>query len=222
MGLTAPHSPGLVVPPPLCPLPPPSPVFSPAPQGIEELCSKRDELSRQIQQEEEEKTRLQHDVRVLTEKLSRVNESLARRLTARADFDRTIAETEAAYMKVGTLASLQEHKLIHWWCIILPTSLADTHRRMLVGTHTHRTGCYLCSRLHTSLQLTVNPLQAALIKDNSSYDLPACRVTFTFVLHSIGTRFHATYTWRIQEVQQEIQESELAVTAVTLLCSADP
>ncbi|XP_062409778.1 Sjoegren syndrome nuclear autoantigen 1 [Sardina pilchardus] len=67
---------------------------------IEELCSKRDELQHQIQQEEEEKSRLQHDVRVLTEKLSRVNESLARRLAARADFDRTIAETEAAYMKI--------------------------------------------------------------------------------------------------------------------------
>lgn len=67
---------------------------------IEELCSKREELQRQIQQEEEEKVRLQHDIRVLTEKLSRVNESLARRLTARADFDRTIAETEAAYMKI--------------------------------------------------------------------------------------------------------------------------
>lgn len=70
--------------------------------GIEELCSKREDLNRLIQQEEAEKTRLQHDVRVLTEKLSRVNESLARRLSARADFDRTIAETEAAYMKVRT------------------------------------------------------------------------------------------------------------------------
>ncbi|KAG7481057.1 hypothetical protein MATL_G00062770 [Megalops atlanticus] len=67
---------------------------------IEDLCSKRDQLNRQIQQEEEEKGRLQHDIRVLTEKLSRVNESLARRLAARADFDRTIAETEAAYMKI--------------------------------------------------------------------------------------------------------------------------
>ncbi|KAM4634862.1 microtubule nucleation factor SSNA1 [Polymixia lowei] len=67
---------------------------------IEELCSKRDELNHQIQQEEEEKVRLQHDIRVLTEKLSRVNESLAHRLTARATFDRTIAETEAAYMKI--------------------------------------------------------------------------------------------------------------------------
>uniref|UniRef100_A0A9J7Z0S7 Sjogren syndrome nuclear autoantigen 1 n=1 Tax=Cyprinus carpio carpio TaxID=630221 RepID=A0A9J7Z0S7_CYPCA len=68
--------------------------------GIEELCSKREELNRLIQQEEAEKSRLQHDIRVLTEKLSRVNESLARRLAARADFDRTIAETEAAYMKI--------------------------------------------------------------------------------------------------------------------------
>ncbi|XDV20025.1 hypothetical protein PO909_025409, partial [Leuciscus waleckii] len=68
--------------------------------SIEELCSKREDLNRLIQQEEAEKTRLQHDIRVLTEKLSRVNESLARRLSARADFDRTIAETEAAYMKI--------------------------------------------------------------------------------------------------------------------------
>ncbi|XP_076868156.1 microtubule nucleation factor SSNA1 [Brachyhypopomus gauderio] len=67
---------------------------------IEELCFKRDELSKQIKQEEEEKARLQHDIRILTEKLSRVNESLARRLTACAEFDRTIAETEAAYMKI--------------------------------------------------------------------------------------------------------------------------
>ncbi|XP_055792290.1 microtubule nucleation factor SSNA1-like [Salvelinus fontinalis] len=66
--------------------------------GIEELCSKRDELNRQIQQEE--KGRLQHDIRVLTEKLSRVNESLARRLSVRADFDHTIGETEGAFMKI--------------------------------------------------------------------------------------------------------------------------
>uniref|UniRef100_A0A3P8RI39 Sjogren syndrome nuclear autoantigen 1 n=1 Tax=Astatotilapia calliptera TaxID=8154 RepID=A0A3P8RI39_ASTCA len=69
-------------------------------RGIEELCSKRDELNRQIKQEEEEKERLQHDIRVLSEKLSRVNESLTQRLAARATFDRTIAETEAAYTKI--------------------------------------------------------------------------------------------------------------------------
>uniref|UniRef100_A0A8C6KAZ5 SS nuclear autoantigen 1 n=1 Tax=Nothobranchius furzeri TaxID=105023 RepID=A0A8C6KAZ5_NOTFU len=67
---------------------------------IEELCSKQEELNRQIRQEEDEKERLEHDIRVLSEKLSRVNESLARRLSARTTLDRTIAETEAAYAKV--------------------------------------------------------------------------------------------------------------------------
>ncbi|XP_012719611.1 Sjoegren syndrome nuclear autoantigen 1 [Fundulus heteroclitus] len=67
---------------------------------IEDLCSTRDQLNRQIRQEEDEKERLQHDIRVLSEKLSQVNESLAQRLVARANLDRTIAETEAAYTKI--------------------------------------------------------------------------------------------------------------------------
>lgn len=69
--------------------------------GIEELCQKREELCRQIQQEEDEKQRLQNEVRQLTEKLARVNENLARKIASRNEFDRTIAETEAAYLKVG-------------------------------------------------------------------------------------------------------------------------
>uniref|UniRef100_A0A673VLA0 SS nuclear autoantigen 1 n=1 Tax=Suricata suricatta TaxID=37032 RepID=A0A673VLA0_SURSU len=68
--------------------------------GIEELCQKREELCRQIQQEEDEKQRLQSEVRQLTEKLARVNENLARKIASRNEFDRTIAETEAAYLKI--------------------------------------------------------------------------------------------------------------------------
>ncbi|CAN2391293.1 syndrome nuclear autoantigen 1, partial [Pristimantis euphronides] len=67
---------------------------------IEDLCSKREELNHQIQQEEEEKNKLQNDIRILTEKMSRVNESLARKMASRSEFDKTIAETQAAYMKV--------------------------------------------------------------------------------------------------------------------------
>ncbi|XP_019962950.1 microtubule nucleation factor SSNA1 [Paralichthys olivaceus] len=67
---------------------------------IEDLYFKREELNRQIRDEQTEKERLQHDVRVLTEKLSRVNESLAQRLVTRDTFDRTIAESEAAYTKI--------------------------------------------------------------------------------------------------------------------------
>ena len=69
--------------------------------GIEDLCSKRDELHRQIITEEEEKTRIQNDIRILTERLAKVNESLAKKMAQRNEFDKTIAETEAAYMKVG-------------------------------------------------------------------------------------------------------------------------
>uniref|UniRef100_A0A8C9P5J4 Sjoegren syndrome nuclear autoantigen 1 n=1 Tax=Spermophilus dauricus TaxID=99837 RepID=A0A8C9P5J4_SPEDA len=36
----------------------------------------------------------------LTEKLARVNENLARKIASRNEFDRTIAETEAAYLKI--------------------------------------------------------------------------------------------------------------------------
>ena len=50
--------------------------------------------------EEDEKHKLQNDIRVLSEKLAKVNESLAKKISARNEFDKTIAETEAAYMKI--------------------------------------------------------------------------------------------------------------------------
>lgn len=68
--------------------------------GIEDLSAKRDELHRQILQEEEEKQRVQHDISILTERLAGINEGLARKIAVRNDYDRTIAETEAAYKKV--------------------------------------------------------------------------------------------------------------------------
>ena len=68
--------------------------------GINDLCGKRDELNKQIMEEEEEKQKLQNDIRILTERLSKVNESLSKKMAARNEFDKTIAETEGAYMKV--------------------------------------------------------------------------------------------------------------------------
>ncbi|XP_060932153.1 Sjoegren syndrome nuclear autoantigen 1 [Limanda limanda] len=67
---------------------------------LEDMYHSRDEDNRQTKDEEGEKDRLQHDVRVLTEKLSRVNESLAQRYANRAILDSTIAESEAAYDKI--------------------------------------------------------------------------------------------------------------------------
>ena len=78
--------------------------------GIEDLCSKRDEVQREVVREEEEKARLQSDLRILTERLATVNESLARKIAIRNDYDRTIAETENAYKKVDIV-----HMCPSWW-----------------------------------------------------------------------------------------------------------
>ncbi|KAL4219296.1 Sjoegren syndrome nuclear autoantigen 1 [Mactra antiquata] len=67
---------------------------------INDLCGKRDELHKSILQEEEEKAKLQNDIRILTERLAKVNESLSKKMASRNEFDRTIAETEGAYMKI--------------------------------------------------------------------------------------------------------------------------
>lgn len=70
---------------------------------IEDLREKREEVNRQILKEEEEKSKIQRDLSVLTDRLQKLNESLARKNQARNDFDKTIQETEAAYMKVFLL-----------------------------------------------------------------------------------------------------------------------
>ncbi|XP_063683943.1 microtubule nucleation factor SSNA1-like [Bolinopsis microptera] len=67
---------------------------------IEDLCNKRDALQRDITSEEEEKSKLQNDIRILSERLAKVNESLAKKITARNEYDKTISETENAYMKI--------------------------------------------------------------------------------------------------------------------------
>mmetsp|Transcript_25702 Transcript_25702/g.72794 ORF Transcript_25702/g.72794 Transcript_25702/m.72794 type:complete len:112 (-) Transcript_25702:541-876(-) len=67
---------------------------------IEDLREKREEVNRQILKDEEEKAKIQKDLSILADRLSKVNESLAKRLQARKEYDRTIAETEVAYMKI--------------------------------------------------------------------------------------------------------------------------
>lgn len=67
---------------------------------IEDLREKREEINRQILKEEEEKAKIQRDLSILTDRLSTINEALARKIQARNEYDRTIQETEAAYMKI--------------------------------------------------------------------------------------------------------------------------
>ena len=44
--------------------------------------------------------KIQNDLRILTERLARLNDNLARKITSRNEYDKTIQETEAAYMKI--------------------------------------------------------------------------------------------------------------------------
>ena len=67
---------------------------------IEDLREKREEVNRQILTEEEEKAKIQKDLSILTDRLSKINESLSRKNQARNEYDKTIQETEAAYAKV--------------------------------------------------------------------------------------------------------------------------
>lgn len=57
-------------------------------------------MTRAIQKEEEEKEKIQNDVRILNERLARLDDSLARKMATKSHYDKTIKETEAAYIKV--------------------------------------------------------------------------------------------------------------------------
>jgi sjoegren syndrome nuclear autoantigen 1 len=67
---------------------------------IEDLRERREELNRQILRDEEIKAKIQQDLALFTKKLAEVNEELAKKIQGKNEYDRTIQETEAAYMKI--------------------------------------------------------------------------------------------------------------------------
>lgn len=73
--------------------------------GLEEMKLRRSELQAQIESQEEEKNNLQREIEKMSCKLTQLNDSLAKRITVRNEYDRTIADTEAAYMKVKVVFS---------------------------------------------------------------------------------------------------------------------
>lgn len=62
--------------------------------------SRRTELQTQIELQEKEKNNLQREIEKLSYKLTRLNNSLTKRIAVKNEYDRTIADTEAAYIKV--------------------------------------------------------------------------------------------------------------------------
>lgn len=68
-------------------------------KGIEDLKATKSSIDAQIESEEAEKARLQREVERLSGRISQLNESLGKKSAARVDYDRTIQETESAYLK---------------------------------------------------------------------------------------------------------------------------
>lgn len=53
---------------------------------IEDLCSKRDEVSKEIKIDESEKDKLEHDIAILHERLQKVNTQLAKKIQVREEY----------------------------------------------------------------------------------------------------------------------------------------
>merc|ERR1712028_289018 len=75
----------------------------------EELEAKYAAIKSEINQETQNKSKTQNDLRTLTEQLSRINDSLGRKVSARNEYDTTIQETEAAYLKILESSQTLDH-----------------------------------------------------------------------------------------------------------------
>jgi Sjoegren syndrome nuclear autoantigen 1 len=67
--------------------------------------SRRSELQIQIESQEKEKNKLQHEIENMSCKLTHLNDTLAKRIAVRNEYDRTITDTETAFMKVKISSS---------------------------------------------------------------------------------------------------------------------
>jgi Sjoegren syndrome nuclear autoantigen 1 len=67
---------------------------------LDDLREKREELNKNLLKEEKNKQEIQKQLHLLTESLAVANKNIAQMSQARNDYDITIQETEAAYMKI--------------------------------------------------------------------------------------------------------------------------
>ena len=67
---------------------------------IENIRQGRDDLHEEIAKDEEEKSTIETEIASLTERLQVLTEALVKKYEAQEEFDRTIQETEQAFMKI--------------------------------------------------------------------------------------------------------------------------
>ncbi|CEO97681.1 13 kDa deflagellation-inducible protein [Plasmodiophora brassicae] len=67
---------------------------------IEDLREKRDRVCQAMTKDERDRVAVQKELTALTEKYHKLEESIAKKKETVEEYDRTIRETEAAYMKI--------------------------------------------------------------------------------------------------------------------------
>ncbi|GLI59217.1 hypothetical protein VaNZ11_001056 [Volvox africanus] len=67
---------------------------------IEDLREKREEIIKQLREDDAEKAKITQDLQILTKRLAQVNDSIARKTETKNEYDKVISETEAAYLKI--------------------------------------------------------------------------------------------------------------------------
>ena len=67
---------------------------------LESIKEQRDEVQLEIEGEEHEKRQIEDQMRLMSLRLQEINESLHKKYSTRQEFDKTIGETENAFMKI--------------------------------------------------------------------------------------------------------------------------
>ena len=67
---------------------------------IETIKGQRTDIQAEISGEEEEKRQIEHQMNMLNERLGEIHASLQKKYATRNEYDRTIQETEGAFVKI--------------------------------------------------------------------------------------------------------------------------
>lgn len=67
---------------------------------LDELCERRQKLQREIDREEKERQTLDEQIASLQSRRDKVDANLRAKIQTRTEYDRTIKESEQAYMKI--------------------------------------------------------------------------------------------------------------------------
>jgi len=151
---------------------------------IDDLREKREEVNRQILSSEEEKAKIQKDLSILTERLQKINENLVRKTQARNEYDKTIQETEAAYMKVPTFVAIRS---VRCSSCRRPGSQRPLFSLSCRFWRVHRPCCTCSSARASTCRKRSNLLSKVVVRAFDEFHVPAKLPIVSFSLHFVSS-----------------------------------